>query len=94
MLFYINESYTSELCDQQANYNLQQMRKLDAEIKNLRDTLHAIPSWDSPCSEDYELVCALSNKIEYLSDHADNYDRQGDYWLTQKRYALLREANN
>lgn len=94
MLFYINESYTPELCTRQAEFNKRQMNKLDSEIADLRKVLKAIPSWESPAPEDYELVCALINKIEYLSDHADNYEKQVDYWLTQKRFAILREVNN
>jgi len=95
MFFYINESYTSELCTHQAEYNRQQMNKLDSEIQSLRETLKTIPYDDYPAApEDVELANALINKIEHLSDCADTYERQVDYWETQKCYALSREKMN
>lgn len=64
-------------------YPLEQMKKLDSKISEFRRILHSIPCWESPAPEDRELVNALSNKIERLSDCADNYERQVDYWQTQ-----------
>lgn len=94
MIFDINESLSSEECSKQAQFNLDQMKRLDSEISSLRRTLHSIPCYDCPEPEDRELVNALSNKIERLSDCADNYERQVDYWQTQKYYALLREKKD
>lgn len=83
MIFDINESLSAEECSKQAQFNLDQMKRLDSEISSLRRTLHSIPCYDCPEPEDRELVNALSNKIERLSDCADNYERQVDYWQTQ-----------
>lgn len=94
MFFDIDESLTSSECEKQIQFNLQQMKRLDSEISSLRRTLHSIPCYDCPEPGDRELVNALSNKIERLSDCADNYERQVDYWQTQKYYALLREKKN
>ena len=94
MIFDINESLSSEECSKQAQFNLDQMKRLDSEISSLRRTLHSIPCYDCPEPEDRELDNALSNKIERLSDCADNYERQVDYWQTQKYYAFLREKKN
>ena len=68
MIFDINESLSSEECSKQAQFNLDQMKRLDSEISSLRRTLHSIPCYDCPEPEDRELVNALSNKIERLSD--------------------------
>lgn len=94
MIFDINESLSAEECSKQAQFNLDQMKRLDSKISEFRRILHSIPCWESPAPEDMELVNALSNKIERLSDCADNYERQVDYWQTQKYYALLREKKN
>lgn len=91
MYFDINESYTSSFCIQQANFCRIQMKKIDTEISYLTEVLKSIPSWDSPSYENYELVNALSNKIENLSNYADNIERSVDYWEIQKLYALKRE---
>ena len=93
MFFNINESLSSLECDKQILFNLQQMKKLDSEISILRKSLNTIPCWDCPEPENRDLATSLSNKIEYLSDCADNYERQVDYWQTQKCYALSREKN-
>mgnify|MGYP004443058595 CR=1 FL=1 len=94
MWFDINESLTSEECTRQAEYNQQQMKKIDSEIFNLQKVLYSIPSWDCPEPENVELVNGLADRIENLSNSADNYERQVDYWNTQKYYALLREKSN
>ena len=94
MICDINESLSSEECSKQAQFNLDQMKRLDSEISSLRRTLHSIPCWESPAPEDMELVNALSKKIEHLSDCADNYERQVDYWQTQRYFALIREKKN
>lgn len=91
MFFDINESFTSEMCIRQARFNQQPMEKLDSEISTLRQTLHTIPCWDCPAPEDMELAYALQDKIERLSNCADNYERSVDYWNTQLHYARLRE---
>lgn len=94
MIFDNNESFTSEECTKQIEYPLEQMKKLDSKISEFRRILHSIPCWESPAPEDMELVNALSNKIEHLSDCADNYERQVDYWQTQRYFALIREKKN
>ena len=93
MFFDIDESLTSSECEKQIQFNLQQMKRLDSEISVLRKSLNTIPCWDCPEPENRDLATSLSNKIEYLSDCADNYERQVDYWQTQKCYALSREKN-
>jgi len=93
MLFSINESVTPEQCIEQAEYNRIQRDKLDAKAAELKAVLQKIPSWETPSSEDWELVTALSNRIESILDCADNYDRYVDYWNVQLMYAKEREKN-
>lgn len=95
MLFDINKSYTSKFCLLQYQFNLDQMHKTDARIAELRSTLKEYPSWDY-CVDPYdrEIVEGLLNKIESLSDIADNYERSADYWGVQLSYAEKREKSS
>lgn len=71
----------------QASYS--RMEAYDNQIVELRNKLSNIDECDP---QNYEEVKELEDQIYYLSDYADSEERNLDYWIRQKEWAIKRNA--